>query len=140
MKINNIQTLSILLIIFFLINSGCSVIGYRMGAKIDNSRPDDEIVRPENYEKIQHHRKITIYLKDNSSIIGRFEEITEKFLIIEAVGMRRRGNIRKINLEEIRSVEIKATNHKAIGLTIGLVLDMITPTLFLIIFDLFGFE
>ena len=105
-----------------------------MGAKIDRSRPNYTIVKPENYKKIQHHRKITIYLKDNSSKVGKFEEITEKYLIIGTVGMRPRGNIRKINLEEILSVEIKATNHKAIGLTIGLLLDMFGPVIFLIIF------
>ena len=134
MKINNIRTMSVLLIIFSQINSGCSVIGYRMGAKIDRSRPNYTIVKPENYKKIQHHRKITIYLKDNTSKVGKFEETTEKYLIIRTVGMRPRENIRKINLEEILSVEIKATNHKAIGLIIGLLLDIFGPVIFLIIF------
>ena len=131
MKINNIRTLSVLLIIFSLINSGCSVIGYRMGAKIDNSRPNYKIVKAEDYEKIQRYKKITIYLKDNSIKSGKFNEIDEVYLFYKTSWSK----IEKINLEEILTVEIKATNHKAIGLIIGLALDIISPTLFLIITD-----
>ena len=143
MKINNIRTLSVLLIIFSLINSGCSVIGYRLGAKFDNSRPDYKIVKPEDYETIKRLREIFVFLRDNSIKQGKFiklsdststdddiQDFAEKYLILKT-----ELGFESVNLDKIFSVEIKIPKSgKALGLTIGLLLDMISPTLFLIIF------
>ena len=144
MKFNNTRILSVLLISFSLIYSSCSVIGYRLGAELDNSSPDYELVRPEDYKTIRSLKEIFVYLRDNSIIQGNFiklsdspateddiQDFTEKYLIIKT-----KMGFESVNLDEIVLVSIKASKHrKALGLTIGFVLDMISPTLLLIITD-----
>ena len=140
MKVNNSRFLLVVLIIFSLINSGCSVIGYHLGAKIDNRRADYKIVKPENYETIKHSQIITVHLYDYSSNVGRFDGIdvvsateedfrdyTEKFLILKT-----RLGVERINLDEINSIEIKTTGLRPVkwfGLVLGLQFDYIIVVL-----------
>ena len=125
MKVNNIRLLPVLLISLSLLYNSCTLVGLGVGAIVDSSRPGGEVVKPNDYKTIEDFKKITVFLKDNSSKVGRFYEITEKHLILGTL-----GKIERVNLDEILSVEIKSKKNGkryglAIGLAIGLALDTV---------------
>ena len=123
MNNNFCRFILVVLIISSLIKSGCSVIGFRLGAKVDNSRADYKIVKPEDYETVKNSQKITVYLNDNSVMKGKFYGIYEGYLILGSW-----PDFQRINLDEINSIEIKTTGHgpvKWFGLGIGLAFDYV---------------
>ena len=127
MKNNFCRFILVVLIISSLINSGCSVIGYRMGAKFDNSRADYKIVDPEDYETIKNSQEITVYLNDNSVMKGNFDGVTDQHLVLIKPSLDDL-DIRYIKLDEINSIEIKTTGQteaRWFGLGIGLALDFV---------------
>ena len=127
MKNNFCRFILVVLIISSLINSGCSVIGFRLGAKVDNSRADYKIVKPEDYETIKNSQKITVYLNDNSVMKGKFDGVTDQHLVLIEPSLDDL-DIRYIKLDEINSIEIKTTGHgpvKWFGLGIGLAFDYV---------------
>jgi len=119
MKLRYSRILSVLLISFSLIINGCaSTLGYKMGAKV-NSRI--EVVDPENYETIKKSAEITLYLNDNSIMVGKFDRIIDQDLLIR-IGL----DAQSVNLDEINFLELKTTGHgpvKWVGLTVGLMVD-----------------
>lgn len=127
MKNNFCRFILVVLIISSLINSGCSVIGFRLGAKVDNSRADYKIVKPEDYETIKNSQKITVYLNDNSVMKGNFDGVTDQHLVLIKPSLDDL-DIRYIKLDEINSIEIKTTGQteaRWFGLGIGLALDFV---------------
>lgn len=124
------RILSVLLISFSLLINGCaSTFGYKMGKKV-NSRI--EIVDPQDYETIEISQKITLYLNDNSSMVGKFDGIIGQNLVLK-IG----SNIQHIiKLDEINYLEIKTTGDspvKWLGLGIGLVVDYVLFLIALVI-------
>ena len=131
MKSNNSRRLSVLLITFSLLYNSCTLIGLGVGAMVDSAgpTPDNKIVAREDYETIKRTKRITIQLKDNLLKVGKFEEITEHYLILRTAGMSPKGKIEKISFDEILSVEIHPNkNGRGIGLVIGLALDLAITT------------
>ena len=130
MKLKYSRILSVLVISFSLLINGCaSTFGYKMGKKV-NSRI--EIVDPQDYETIEISQKITLYLNDNSSMVGKFDGIIgQNFVLI--IG----ANIPYIiKLDEINYLEIKTTGDspvKWLGLGIGLVVDYVLLIITLVI-------
>lgn len=127
MKVNNSRIVSIFLISFSLLYNSCSLVGLGIGAITDSSRPDPEskVINREDYETIKPAKKISIHLKDNTSKVGRFEEITDEYLILRTGGLKPRGKIERIGLDEILSVEIKQTSGKLSGFITGLAIDVL---------------
>ena len=149
MKSKNIRFLSVLLISLSLLYNSCTLVGFGVGAIVDSGRPDSEnkILKPDDFKTIEYLQEITIYLKDNTSKVGRFKEITEEDLILE--GTKIFWDIEKkvgerfditINLDEIRSVEIKAGGKYAkwFGLGIGFALDLVAIVALFMLQDFFG--
>jgi len=124
MKVKNIRILSALLISFSLINSGCSVIGFGLGAVVDNGRPDIRVVNSNDYEKIEIGEEITIIiitLYDRSTKVGKFKRIDEEYLILET-----NFELESVNREEIFRIEVKSKKHdKWKGLGYGFVTDAV---------------
>ena len=130
MKLKYSRILSVLLISFSLLINGCaSTFGYKMGKKASSRI---EIVDPQDYETIEISQKITLYLNDNSSMVGKFDGIIGQNLVLK-MG----SNIQHIiKLDEINSIEIKTTGDspaKWLGLVIGLVVDYVLLIITLVI-------
>ena len=138
MKLKYSRILSVLLISFSLIFNACgiaTVTGFGLGVVVDEIRPDSKIVDREYYKTIELDEIITIHLYNNSSKEGKFrgidvvtattgdiQDYTEKYLILGIW-----PDFQRINLDEIRSVEIKShhkDNGKWYGFGIGLALDV----------------
>ena len=129
MKITNSRIMSILLISFSLLHISCTLIGLGVDV-VGHARKSDkeiiqsnEIVKREDYKTIEKSQKIIIYLEDSSARVGRFHEITEKYLIL-LTGPK----IEMINLYEICHVEIELKKpgkwRRWKGLIIGAALDV----------------
>jgi len=120
MRLNDTRILSVLIISFSLINSGCSVIGFGLGALDDSSRPDMEIVNPDDYNNIKILSEIIIYQKDRSTKKGKLIEFTEEYLALETT-----FGLENVNRDEIFNIEVKSNkNGKWIGLGVGFVMDI----------------
>ena len=117
MKKHNSRILTLLLVIFSLISSGCA---YQIGKTIDERTPDYKIVERYNYNNIEINRDITIYQKDRSVIKGKFIEITEGSLTLET-----NFGLENVNMEDIVTIEAKSKkNAMWKGLGIGFALDI----------------
>ena len=124
MKSNKSRRLSVLLISISLLYNSCTPVGPREGAIADFSQPDNRIVNREDYEDIKRSNWINVHLNDNSSKVGRFEEITEKYLILRTGGPGQWGKIEKISLDEILFVEIRPKNVFRRWLYVGLLIGL----------------
>jgi len=124
MKVNNSRIASVLFISISLINSGCSVIGFGIGAAVDNRRPDIRVVNSNDYEKIKIGEGITIIITthyDRSTKVGKFKRIDEEYLILE-----KNFELESVNREEIFRIEVKSKKHgKWFGLGVGFVTDAV---------------
>ena len=131
MKVNNSRILCLLLISFSLINSGCSVIGFGLGAVADFRNFDKGIVKPEDYKTIKNLQKITVYLNDNSAMVGYFDGVFDQHLVLQKKSLHD-WKFHHIKLDDINSIEIKSNrNGKINGFIFGLALDVL---IFLLVF------
>jgi len=130
MKNNYSRVLSVLLISFSLIFNSCTLIGLGVDLIVHRTGSDkeiikrNEIVKKEDYETIEKSQNIIVYLEDNSSSVGKFYEITEKYLILRT-GQKRE----MINLYDISHVEIYLKKpgkwRRWKGFIIGTALDIV---------------
>jgi len=130
--------------------SGCSAVGLGIGASIDNTFPNSQVVSNQEIIPVKEGTAITINLKDGSQIRGTYQGLTEitnikghrktsksgalhrkiagfdrtpfKRLVI----VRTASGLQKISLDEIDTMIIpRKGNMKWIGLMVGMALDIV---------------
>lgn len=116
---NQIKKTSFKIIIVILIlqlTIGCSVIGYGIGSKIDES---NTVIEINNIEQLEPNTEIVIFLKSDNTIYGVYEKVSNDSIQLL--------NSDAIALEEINEINLASdpSSGKLVWTTIGVVVDIL---------------
>ncbi len=112
----------IIVILILQLSIGCSVIGYGIGSKIDES---NTLIEINNIEQLESNTEIAIILKSDNTIYGVYEKVSNDSIQLL------NGNV--IALEEINEIGLanEPSSGKVVGTTIGVVVDIAVIALLL---------
>ena len=120
MKNINIRIITILLLSTSFLHSGCTLIGYGIGAALDAGNTEKEIIERDNYKDLSDYQEILVTQKNQSSVSGNFIDLTEDEITLSTL-----WGLKTIKLNDIDRIEVDSKkNAKLKGAGIGLVLDI----------------